>query len=254
MKPKRNNNQQDQLYQSRLSDTLNPSHELYLLAGYINWEMFDKEFEEKFSKNRGAPAKPVRLIVGLLMLQHMFKLSDEKIVFLWVENPYWQFFCGYDFLQWTFPINPSSLSKWRKRIGEEGMNTILSETIKTALKLGAVKKSSLTKIIADTTVMPNNISYPTDAQLYFNAIKTLVRMAKNNNIALRQTYTFLTKKALRKSSNYSHARQMKRAKKERKKLKTYLGRLYRDVTRNIQDSSVLKMIFQPVLEIIAKKT
>ena len=142
------------------------------------------------------------------MLEHIFDLSDEEVVSYWVENPYWQFFCGYDFLQWKFPINPSSLSKWRKRLGPNGMEKILAETIKTALKLGAVKKSSLKNVIVDTTVMPKNITYPTDAKLYLKGIITLVRMAKNHSIELRQTYTFVSKKALRKACSYSHARQI----------------------------------------------
>ena len=156
MKPSKIHHYQDQLFETRLSDILNPVHERYVLADHINWAEIEEEFNGLFSEKRGAPAKPVRLIVGLLMLEHIFDLSDEEVVSYWVENPYWQLFCGYDFLQWEFPINPSSLSKWRKRLGPNGMEKILAETIKTALNLGAVKKSSLKKVIVDTTVMPKN--------------------------------------------------------------------------------------------------
>jgi len=252
MKPSKIHHYQDQLFETRLSDILNPVHELYVLADHINWAEIEEEFNGLFSEKRGAPAKPVRLIVGLLMLEHIFDLSDEEVVSYWVENPYWQLFCGYDFLQWEFPINPSSLSKWRKRLGPNGMEKILAETIKTALNLGAVKKSSLKKVIVDTTVMPKNITYPTDAKLYFTGIKTLVRMAKNHSIELRQTYTFVSKKALRKACSYSHARQMRRANKQRKKLKTYLGRVYRDVARKISGNVIVEAIFQSTLEVIEK--
>lgn len=250
MKPTKINHQQGLLFETRLSDTLNPCHELYLLSEHIDWSALEREFAKFFTESRGAPAKPVRLIVGLLMLQHMFSLSDEEVVHLWIENPYWQFFCGYDFFQWAFPINPSSLTKWRKRMGAGGMEKVLAETVKTAVNIGAVKKSSLKRAIVDTTVMPKNITYPTDAKLYHRGILTLVRMAKNCNIELRQTYTFLAKRALRKGNNYSHARQMKRAHRERKKLKTYLGRVYRDVARKIEGNETLETLFQPTLDVI----
>ena len=113
----------------------------------------------------------------------------------WVENPYWQFFCGYDFLQWEKPIDSSSLPRWRNRLGVEGIEKILQGTIKAAIKSGAVLASSLCRVIVDTTVMEKNIAFPTDAKLYYNGIRTLVRMAKNSDLQLRQTYTFLSKKA-----------------------------------------------------------
>jgi len=122
--------------------------------------------------------------------------------------------------------------------------------LKTALNLGVVKVTSLKKVIVDTTVMPKNITYPTDGKLYYRGVQMLCKMAKNNNIELRQTYTFLSKKALRKASQYAHARQMKRAQKQRKKLKTYLGRLVRDVERKISENKILKAIFDPTLEIM----
>ena len=101
------------------------------------------------------------LVVGLMMLQHMYNFSDERVVNVWIENPYWQFFCGEQQLQWEMPINPSSIPRWRKRIGKDGMNKILRETIKTALKTGTANATSLQKTIVDTTVMEKNITFPT---------------------------------------------------------------------------------------------
>ena len=252
MKPKKNHQNQDLLFQQRLSSQLNPKHKLYILSKLIDWEYFEKEFSTLFDKDRGAPAKPVRLIVGILMLQHMYDASDERAVHLWIENPYWQFFCGYDYLQWKFPLDPSSLSRWRKRLGEEGIEKILAVTITAALDVGAVKASSLKTVIVDTTVMPKNITYPTDSKLYFKGIQTLVRMARDHDIKLRQTYVFLSKKALRKVGQYSHARQMKRARRESKRLKTYLGRIVRDVERKISKNNFLKTAFNSVLKILNK--
>lgn len=250
MKPSKTKHQQSLFLQQRLSDLLNPRDPLILLGKLIDWNDLEKELSTFFVEKGGAPAKPVRLITGLFMLQHMSNFSDESVVEQWVQNPYWQHFCGYDYLQWQFPINPSSLSRWRKRIGEKGMLRILAQTLKTALNIGMLKAKSLKKVIVDTTVMPKNIAYPTDSKLYFRSIETLVKMAKNNNIKLRQTYTFIAKRALRKSFQYSHARQMKRAARERRKLKTYLGRVKRDIERKILGNKMINAIFNPTLKVV----
>ena len=151
MKPTKINHSQNLILKTRLSDDLNPNHDLVALSKHIDWAHFENKFSCFFSEKRGAPAKPIRLIVGLLMLEHMFNLSDEEVVRCWGENPYWQFFCGYDFLQWNPPINPSSLSKWRKRLGPKGMEIILAATVKSAVNAGVVKQASLKKVIVDTT-------------------------------------------------------------------------------------------------------
>src|SRR5580765_2170312 len=134
MKPFRTNNDQDQFFQSRLSNQLNPKHPLFLLTDLMPWSYLESEFASLFHPVDGAPAKPVRLVTGILMLQHMFGVSDENAISEWVENPYWQFFCGYDFLQWEVPIDPSSLPRWRKRLGVEGMEKIFSSIIEAAVK------------------------------------------------------------------------------------------------------------------------
>ena len=252
MKPKQINHTQGRLFQQRLSFQLNLSHELIQLSKLIDWEFFEKEFAGLFKENQGASAKPIRLVVGIIMLQQMNGYSDEGAIDEWVENPYWQFFCGYDYLEWQKPIDPSSLTRWRKRLGENGIEKILQATVKAAIKGGAVSARSLSRVITDTTVMEKNIAYPTDAKLYFNGIKTLVRMAKDHNLELRQTYTFLSKRALRKSAQYAHARQMKRAERERKRLKTYLGRVSRDIKNKIAELPVILKIFEPILMIIEK--
>jgi IS5 family transposase len=252
MKPSKTNHDQDLMFQSRLSQQLDPSHELYILAYLIDWESFEQEFSGLFSESKGAPARPVRLVTGIFMLQHMSNLSDEAVVKYWEENPYWQYFCGYDYLQWRCPIHPSSLSKWRKLLGSRGMRKVLEETVRLAVKVGAAKPSSFKKVIVDTTVMPKNVAYPTDSRLYYRGIKLLVKMAKNHNIELRQTYTFLSKQALRKVNRYAHARQMKRAKRECKRLKTYLGRVCREIDRKTAGNELLRALFKPALEVIEK--
>lgn len=227
-------------------------HELYQLEGQINWKFLEEEFSLLFVEDKGVPAKPVRLVIGLLMLQHMYGISDEGVVQGWIENPYWQFFCGELLLQWDVPLDPSSLPRWRKRIGKRGMDKILRETINTALKTGTVNARSLQKVIADTTVMEKNITFPTDSKSQYKAIKHLVKMAKTHKIPLRQTYIHIGRKRLIKAGRYSHARQMKRAKKERDKIKTYLGRVFRDIRRQIEGNPFLQTIFSEALGIVEK--
>ena len=250
MKPSKTDHSQGLLFEPRLSNLLNPNHELLLFSNLIDWKELEKDLSAYFPHNNGAPAKPIRLIAGLLILQHFYGLSDERVVSGWVENPYWQFFCGYDYLQWKMPIDPSSLVNWRKRLGTRGMQKILNLTIRWALGAGAIVSNSLKNVIVDTTVMPKNICYPTDSKLYYKGIKGLVKAARNFNVPLRQTYTFLAKEALRNTQKYAHARQMKRAARETKRLKTYLGRLRRDIERRIVDRCDLIVIIKPLFEMI----
>ena len=127
---------------------------------------------------------PARLIAGLLYLQHTFNASDEAVVNTWVENPYWQFFCGETYLQTELPIDPSSLTRWRKRIGEEGVETLLAASIDAARRGGVIKKASVQQVIVDTTVMPKAIAHPTDSRLLETARVKLVEAAKDAGIDL----------------------------------------------------------------------
>ena len=216
------------LYRSRLDQILDHRHELFRLAGLIDWDDFDQEFG-RFYRPLGRPAKPTRLMVGLSYLQHTFNLSDEAVVQRWTENPYWQWFCGCEYFQHELPCDPSSLTRWRKRLGPEGVEKLLAATIQAGLNTGAVQPSSLERISVDTTVQPKAITHPTDAKLYLKALQALVRQAKRHGLPLRQAHTRLAKRAAVQVGRYAHARQMRRMRRELKRLKTYLGRVYRDV-------------------------
>ena len=157
------------LYRSRLDQILDQRHELFRLASLIDWDRFDQEFG-RFYRPLGRPAKPTRLMVGLSYLQHTFNLSDEAVVQRWIENPYWQWFCGCEYFQHELPCDPSSLTRWRKRLGPEGLETLLAATIQAGLESGAVRPSSLERISVDTTVQPKAITHPTDAKLYLKAL------------------------------------------------------------------------------------
>jgi IS5 family transposase len=247
MKPSKIDTAQSNLFMNRLSNQLNPREPLFLMAHEINWSFFEEAFSASYSEGPGQPPKPIRLMIGLMLLQHMKGLSDEQVVEQWVQNPYWQYFCGYDYLQWEFPCDPSSLTRWRARLGEEGIEKILGQTIVTAIKTETVKPQDLKRVISDTTVMEKNITFPTDTKLLNKAREKLVALALRWGLKLRQTYARIGKLAVLKAGRYAHAKQFKRMKKEVKRLKNFLGRTVRDVERQIQEVPELQEIFADLL-------
>lgn len=245
-KPTSINADQNCLFSSRLSTQLDPANPLMKLSCVIPWSDLEAEFGQFFTAASGHPPKPIRLMVGLLMLQHMEGLSDEKVVQTWVENPYWQFFCGYDSFQWGFPIHPSSLTRWRQKLTPAGIEKILASTIKASLTLKHTKSEDLREVIVDTTVQEKAIVHPLDSQLLHKAREKLVQLSKVYGIGLRQTYTRLGKVALHQAARYGHAKQFKRMGKQVKKLKGYLGRVVRDITRKA--GAILPSQLQDMLE------
>lgn len=143
MKPTKTDHSQGRLFEKRLSFKLNPAHPLMKMKNLIDWPAIEDHINQKFNEGKGAPPKPIRLVVGMLMLQHMFDCSDEWVVRYWMENPYWQSFCGFDYFETKAPLNPSSLPKWRKRINEDGFKKILQITIDAGLEAGLLKKKAL---------------------------------------------------------------------------------------------------------------
>ncbi len=247
MKPSKTDTSQTELFRERLSNQLNPQEPLFILAGQINWSVFEDSFGAEFTYGPGQPPKPIRLMVGLMMLQHMNGLSDEEVVKQWVQNPYWQYFCGFDYFQWKLPADGSSMTRWRNRIGKEGMEKILAETIIVALRTETVTPKDLQTVIADTTVMEKNITFPTDSKLLNRAREQLTALAAKNGLKLRQTYKRTGRKAAINAGKYAHAKQFKRMRKEVKKLKNYLGRVTRDIERKINESLELQEIFADLL-------
>jgi len=233
-----------------LSELLNPDHPLYVLAERIDWSQFEATIDACYAEELGRPGVNTRLMVGLLYLKHAFNESDESLVARWVENPYWQFFCGCQYMQHELPIDPSSLSRWRKRVGAERLEKLLEATIHTALAMKALRPKELEQINVDTTVQEKAIAFPTDARLYHKMRVALVRRARSLGITLRQNYRFQGKKLLAKQGRYAHARQMKRAAKMTRQLKTILGRVVRDIQRKagkIQD----QIVDEPLRELVA---
>jgi len=245
---KKDDNRMD-LFRERLNNIVNRNHELYRLANIIDWDVFEQEFGKFYSPQKGRPGISIRLLVGLSYLSHAYGLSDEAVVSRWVENPYWQYFCGETYFQHRLPIDFSTMSRWRKRIGEAGSEKILAVTLQVGLKVKAVKESSLKRVNVDTTVQPKAVRYPTDSRSYNRCRERLVRLAQKHGLPLRQSYARLGPRALRKAGAYAHARQFKRAKREIRRLKTYLGRVYRDILRKIVDDPDLLAEFHEELEL-----
>jgi IS5 family transposase len=233
MKPKKSsqNDRQMDLFRSQLSRIINSNHGLVKLARIVEWDRLDDLFGSTYCPDNGRPGVSTRLMVALHYLKYTYNLSDEDVVATWVENPYWQYFSGMKFFEHELPINPSSMTRWRKRIGEAGAEELLKETIKAGLKLKAIKSFQLKRVNIDTTVQEKEIRFPTDARLYDRARQRLVDLAKDRRINLRQNYNRKSKQMLYWQSRYSHARQMKRAKACTRKLKNYLGRVLRDIER-----------------------
>ena len=220
-----------ELFQSHLDQNLDQEHSLYKLSHQIDWKVFEDEFGVLYSPGQGRPGLPIRLMVGLHYLKHAFDESDESVVERFVENPYWQYFCGFEYFQHQLPLDDTSLVKFRNRIGAKGMEKLFAETIEVAKRQKLIQRGHLDKVNADTTVQEKAIAFPTDARLYHKMRVRLVREADQREIKLRQSFPRLGKKALAQQGRYSHARQMKRAAKETRRLKTYLGRVMRDIAR-----------------------
>jgi IS5 family transposase len=234
MKPKRpaNKNRQRELFRVELIQIIDPNHSLVKLAGAVDWDRLDEVFGSTYCPDNGRPAISTRLMVALHYLKYTHNISDDDVVAGWVENPYWQFISGMKWFEHKMPIHPSSMSRWRKRIGDSGAEELLKQTIEAGLKLKAVKTHQLKRINVDTTVQEKEIRFPTDARLYDRARQRLVVEAKKRDITIRQNYNRLSKQLLAQQSRYAHAKQIKRAKRCTRKLKTYLGRVIRDIERN----------------------
>lgn len=219
------------LFRTELVNLIDQRHELVKLEALINWQAFADEWSPHFVSTTGRPALSTRLMASLLYLKHAFALSDEDVVERWCENPYWQHFSGQRYFSHELPCDPSSLVRWRQRIGEAGCEWLLAQSIEAARNAGVIKRNSLDAIVLDTTVQDKAIAHPTDSRLLNRAREQLVDAAKDAGIELRQSYARVGKAAELQAGRYAHAKQFKRMRREIRKLRTWLGRVIRDVQR-----------------------
>lgn len=224
---------QKNLFQPLLKEFINPDHPLVILAERIPWKELEDEFRELYS-DTGQPSKPVRLMAGLLILKQMYDLGDETIMPVWVQNPYYQYFCGEAEFQWSFPCDPSDLVHFRKRIGKAGVEKILELSI----KLQPRKDLRSRDVLVDTTVQEKNITYPTDTKLYVKIIKKSNKIAKKEGLVLRQSYKRTTRNLLLKQRFAHHPKRRKEALKAQRKLRTIAGRLTREVERKLSEEKL----------------
>ena len=216
-----------------LLEFIDKKHELVKLADCIEWETFERYWRKQFSDAGGQMASSGRRVAGLLMIQHMEKLSDEGLVAQWVLNPYYQYFCGEVHFQHRQPINPATLVKWRKRLGEEGMEWMLTAVLESAVKCGALEARSLAHVCVDSTVMEKNIAYPTDSGLLEKLRKKMVEFMKKHELSIRQSYSRKGPRLAQQVGRYAHAKQFKRMRKALKKQSNWVGRLQRELARQL---------------------
>lgn len=246
MKPKKSiEHPQEDLFRLRLDNMINASHALVKLSKLIDWSTFEEEWGALFTSKKGAPAIRTRLIAGLHYLKHLYALSDEHVVERWVENPYWQCFCGEEYFQHQIPIHPTSMTKWRNRLGEAGVEKLLSATIEAGFKSKTIQPSSVKKVTVDTTVQEKNVTFPTDSKLLEKARQNLVGLCQQEHITLRQNYNRICPRLAVRVSRYAHAKQFKRMRKALKKLAVRVGRVVRDIERQLTTASeAVKQVFE----------
>lgn len=246
---------QRDLFRPALEAIIDLKHPLVQLGERIDWGFVERQLGGMYKPGSGQPPLPIRLMAGLLILKHMHNLSDEALCARWLENPYFQYFCGEQAFRHKLPFDRTSLTRWRQRLGEERLAALLQESLRVAHNTGALETKDLERVAVDTTVQPKNIAHPTDARLTHKAIIKLVDFAKKNDISLRQSYLRVAKQAAIMVGRYIHARQFKRAARKLKFLRVRLGRLLSDLNRKISahpDAETLNRSFEPLRQIAVK--
>ena len=127
------------LFRARLDQIIDLNHELAKLARAIDWRFLEEKFGAVYTDRPGRPPLPTRLMAGLAILKHTFDLSDEEVCARWVENSYYQYFCGEEFFRHVLPLDRSSITRWRNRMGEERLQALLQESLAVATRTGAAK-------------------------------------------------------------------------------------------------------------------
>ena len=231
------------LFQPALDRLIDMSHPLVRLRQEADWDFLDKRFSAACQAGAGHPPLPTQLVAGLLILKHTYNLSDEALCARWLENPYFQYFCGEESFQHRLPFDRSSLTRWRQRLGEEQLSALLQESLSVAHKTGALATKDLERVAVDTTVQPKNVAFPTDVRLMHTALVMLVRLARKHDVRLRQSYVRVAKRAAIMAGRYAHAKQFRRFNREVRFLRTRLGRVIRDVRRKIAGDAELQAVF-----------
>lgn len=247
MLPKKKDTTQGSMFFG-LEDTLNQKHPMYILANKVNWQLFEDSFAPLYCLDNGRPAKPIRLMVGLLILKHLRNISDESVVEQWSENVYYQYFCGQKEFVPIEPCEASELVHFRHRIGESGIELILKESI----RINGNDSNDSTASI-DTTVQEKNITFPTDVKLYRKIITRCHNLSKNYDIKLRQSYVRELKKLFLATRFMNHPKRMKEGNKARKRIRTIGKALVNDLQRKIPENSLVHKDLRFYLRVLNQK-
>jgi len=222
MKPRKPSSKgpQDELFRVELLQLIDLNHPLVRLTGVVDWTKFDTAFEPLFDDQTGRPAMATRLMVGLHYLKHLHGLSDEDVVEQWVDEPYWQCLCGSKYFEHQLPIHPTSMTRWRKKIAVAGAEKLLEETLAAGLQLRVLQPADLKRVVVDTTVQERAVAFPTDAELYDDMRRQLVRVAQRQQLPLRQSYARCGKRLLHAVGRSARGRHLPGIRKYTRKLKT----------------------------------
>jgi IS5 family transposase len=247
----------DDFFRARIDAMINLNDPLAVLARRLPWAQLEASLAAKFERqerageileshdmfgpthivegagisNAGRPKLPLRMMVSLAYLKHSFNLSDEELVVRWSENVLWQFFGGLEYYEHRLPCDATQIGRFRRDLGEEGMELLLKATIDAALAMKAVKPRDLERVIVDTTVQEKAIAHPVDSRLLEIARHKVVSAAKRAGIQLKQTFAKEGKELRRRAGGYAHAKQFKRLRKVVKRQRTILGIVIREVLR-----------------------
>jgi IS5 family transposase len=228
-------NPQLNVFRIPLVNVINMKHELVELTQRINWKSIEKDLAP-YNADMGRPAVPVRKMVGCMLLKQMYGQSDEAFVDRWIENPYWQYFCGETYFQFAKPFDPSEFVHFRKRLGTDGAEKLL----KLSISLFEKKEVEEKEVLIDTTVQEKNITYPTDAKLHKKIIEGCWKIAEKEDINLRQSYSRTLGQLMIDQRFHDHLKRRKKAMAAARKIKTIAGRLVRDVERGLDDKERLE--------------
>ena len=234
-----------------LETMLSPKNSLYKLANLIDWNLFEQSFAPLYSKDTGRMAKPIRLMVGLLILKHLRDVSDESVVEQFSENAYFQYFCGMEAFRTDAPCVPTELVEFRHRIGESGMELILKESIRINLLIADHRKEEMQgkdgkdgrgrkpdaeqTAFIDTTVQEKNVTFPTDSKLLNKVIAFCHGVAEKENLKVRQSYAKEIKELKLVQRFRGRKNSKAKVRKADKRMRTIAGRLLRELLRLLPD-------------------